>query len=338
MRVLLVKTSSLGDLIHTFPAVTDAAAAIPGIRFDWVVEEGFAEVPAWHPTVERVIPIGLRRWRGGWRKALTSGELRGFVRELRRRSYDLVIDAQGLLLKSGWVASLGRGPSVGYDRRSARDPWAALCYRRRYAVDRQQHAIERIRQLFGQALGYRYAAGELDYGLRLTPPVRSTGRPYLVFLPHTTWESKHWPEVYWAELSATATEQGYDVVLPWHSPDDRLRAERIMRLADGGELLARTGLTELAQTMAGAAGVIGVDSGLSHIAAALAVPTVVIYGPTSAGLTGARGARTETESAVFSCAPCLRRECAFPGESPVRPACFEQLRPGRIWEALQRLQ
>ena len=144
MRVLLVKTSSLGDLIHSFPAITDAARALPGIRFDWLVEESFAEVPQWHPAVARVVPVAVRRWRRGWHRAWKSGELRAFRRDLRQQEYDLVLDAQGLL-KSALPALLARGPRAGLDRSSAREGLAALFYQRRLPVARGQHAIERVR-------------------------------------------------------------------------------------------------------------------------------------------------------------------------------------------------
>ncbi|MBT8428358.1 MAG: lipopolysaccharide heptosyltransferase 1, partial [Gammaproteobacteria bacterium] len=114
MRVLLVKTSSLGDLIHSFPAISDAGRALPGIRFDWLVEKSFAEVPAWHPAVAEVIPIALRRWRRDWRKVWRSGELKAFRARLRETRYDLVLDAQGLI-KSALPAFLARGPRAGLD-------------------------------------------------------------------------------------------------------------------------------------------------------------------------------------------------------------------------------
>ena len=105
MRVLVVKMSSLGDVIHTLPALTDAAAAIPGITFDWVVEEGFAEIPAWHPAVDTVIPIALRRWRKHPWRDFRGPQWRACRQALRRQHYDAVIDAQGLL-KSVFVARL----------------------------------------------------------------------------------------------------------------------------------------------------------------------------------------------------------------------------------------
>ena len=158
MRVLLIKTSSLGDVIHTLPALTDAMNALPGIQFDWVVEEGFAEIPTWHPAVANVIPVAIRRWRKNLWQTVKNGEWRRFKQRLRDTRYDLVIDAQGLL-KSAWLTRYVKAPVAGLDKTSAREPMAARFYDRPYAVARGQHAVERLRQLFAQALGYRVPAG-----------------------------------------------------------------------------------------------------------------------------------------------------------------------------------
>jgi len=157
VRVLVVKTSSLGDVLHTLPALTDAVQRRPGIRFDWVVEEAFAEVPAWHTAVDDVIPVALRRWKHRPLQVLRAGEPQAAVRQLRRHKYDLVIDAQGLL-KSAVIARFARGPRAGLDRSSAREPVAAHAYHRKYAVPREQHAVQRVRQLFAAALAARRAA------------------------------------------------------------------------------------------------------------------------------------------------------------------------------------
>jgi heptosyltransferase-1 len=336
MQVLVVKTSSLGDVVHTLPALTDAVAAIPGIRFDWVVEEAFTEIPRWHPAVDQVFPLALRRWRRDWRKAWRHGEPRDFVRRLRSRSYERVIDAQGLLLKSGLVAALARGPCAGYDRRSARDPWVSWTYRRSHRVSRELHAVARIRRLFAAELGYAVPQAGPDYGIRRLGRPVDPGRPYLVFLHSTSWPSKHWPSMYWAELAHLARVQGYRVVFPWHSPEDRLSAERIIRGAQTGELLPRQGLTGLAGWLGCAAGVVGVDTGLAHLAAAVGVPAVTLFGPTRVDLTGAVGPRQRNLAAEFPCAPCLRRDCDFHGQTAVQPACFATLPPELVWQALQQ--
>ncbi len=335
MHVLIVKTSSLGDLIHTLPALTDAAAARPGIRFDWLAEEAFTQIPGWHPAVDRTIPIALRRWRRNWRKAWGRGEILGFLDRLRERRYDLIIDAQGLLLKSGLPAALAHGPVHGYDRASAREPWVSWTYRRVHPVSRELHAVQRLRRLFAQALNYPVPDGDPDYGLRIPGRPTDPDHPYLVFLHATTWPSKHWPIAYWAELCRLASDQGYKVYFPWHAPEDRLAAERIMGLAGAGKLLERLDLGGIAGRLAGAAGVVGVDTGLAHLAAAVAVPAVTLYGPTRVGLTGALGPRQLNVGADFPCAPCLRRECDYAGDSPVQPACFTALTPALVWDALQ---
>lgn len=333
MRVLLVKTSSLGDLIHTFPALSDARRANPDIRFDWLVEEGFGEVPGWHAAVEHVIPIALRRWRRNWRRAWRAGDIVAFGRRLREHRYDLVLDAQGLI-KSALPARWAHGPLAGFDRASAREPLASLLYRRRFAVARGQHAVSRTRQLFAAALDYPLPAGDADYGLRFST-TRAADDRRIVLLHGTTWASKHWPEPYWAELAHIAAAGGYRVQLPWGDPDDRLRAERIISAAGSGELLPRQSLTDLARGLATAVGVVGVDSGLAHLAAAVGAPAVTLYGPTRTDLTGALGRRQKNLAAVFDCAPCMRRDCTFDGDTSVKPACFEQLDPRRVFAALR---
>ena len=333
LKVLIVKTSSLGDVIHTLPAVTDAVAVQPDIHFDWVVEEAFAEVPAWHPAVERVIPVALRRWRRGWRQAWNSGEVGHFRRELAATPYDLVLDAQGLIKSSG-LALLANGRRAGFDCRSAREPLAALGYRCRIRVAREMHAVERVRRLFAGALGYTVPDTFPDYGI-VPPAYQTSGSPYLLFLHGTTWITKQWPQAYWIELARLASAAGYEVRLPWGNPQERARAKEIIDAAGVGKLLPASGLSALAAELAGAAGVVGVDSGLAHLAAALATPAVTLYGPTRTELTGAVGRRQVNLKAEFPCAPCMRRACDYSGEREVEPACFVSLPPARVWEQLQ---
>jgi len=345
VRVLLIKTSSLGDVIHTLPALTDASRALPGIRFDWVVEEGFAEIPAWHPAVERVLPVAIRRWRRTPWRAETRAEWRRFRQNLGA-GYDLVIDAQGLL-KSAWLTRLGGAPVAGLDRRSAREPLASLFYGRRYPVPWGQHAVERVRQLFAQALGYALPAEVGDYGLERERLAAPAAAPYLLFLHGTTWASKHWPESYWRELAERMTAQGWQVRLPWGSAAEQARAERIAEGLAKVEVLPRTNLAGVAGILAAASGCVAVDTGLGHLAAALDVPTVSLYGPTDPRLTGAYGrSQLHLSSDYPACVPCLQKACGYqptdedrrlldlPREQPV---CFSRLGPQRVAEALGTL-
>lgn len=154
MRVLIVKTSSMGDVLHTLPALTDAAQAIPGIRFDWVVEEGFAQIPSWHKSVERVIPVAIRRWRKAWFSAPIKAERQAFREAVQAVKYDAIIDAQGLVKSAALVTRLAHGVKHGMDWQTAREPLASLFYNRRHHIAKQQHAVERTRELFAKSLGY----------------------------------------------------------------------------------------------------------------------------------------------------------------------------------------
>ncbi|MEX6501443.1 lipopolysaccharide heptosyltransferase I [Pseudomonas zhanjiangensis] len=326
MRVLLIKTSSLGDVVHTLPALTDAARAIPGIQFDWVVEEGFAEIPAWHPAVAQVIPVAIRRWRKHLWQTLKSGEWRRFKARLGEVRYDLVIDAQGLL-KSAWLTRYVKAPVAGLDRDSAREPLASRFYDRRYSVPREQHALERTRQLFAQALGYPLPAGIGDYGLNRAQLAAGSAQPYLLFLHGTTWPSKHWPEAYWRELAERMVEQGWAVRLPWGNEQEKARAERIAAGLEHAAVLPRLNIAGVAKVIAGASACVAVDTGLGHLAAALDVPSISLYGPTLPGRVGAYG-----RSQVHLCASGPNA-----GLGDRHKPCFDDLRPERVLGELQAL-
>ncbi len=214
MHVLIVKVSSLGDVIHTLPALTDAERAIPGIKFDWVTEEAFTEIPAWHASVNKVIPVSLRRWEKNILKMLFSREFKSFRKMLKSTEYDLVIDAQGLL-KSGLICSLAEGKVAGLAKNSAREKVASWFYDECHEVSWQQHAVERTRKLFAQALGYNFDNQALDYGLPLAQfkSNEDGSNKSLVFLHGTSWETKLWPEKYWIELGEIAASNGYRITL-----------------------------------------------------------------------------------------------------------------------------
>lgn len=289
MRVLVLKTSSMGDVIHALPALTDARRAKPDIVFDWVVEEAFAEIPSWHPAVDQVIPVALRRWRKSIFKASNSTEWREFRALLGKRHYDLVIDCQGLL-KSAWLGTLVKASVAGYDRRSVREPLASFFYRHRYQVNKKMHAVERIRSLFAQALDYELPHDRGDYGLdsryfgNVSDELRS-----IVFLHATARDDKLYPEAQWRELAQRLTSDGYQIRLPWGSEAERQRAQRIAAGIANVEVLPRLTLHGVACVLVQARAVVAVDTGLGHLSAALSVPTLSLYGPTDPGLIGAYG-------------------------------------------------
>lgn len=320
--------------MHTLPALTDAAEALPNMYFDWLVEEAFAPIPSWHPAVVQVIPVALRRWRKGPLSKQTRQQWREFKHRVTAADYDAIIDAQGLL-KSAWLTRMASGTRHGLDRHSAREGLASLVYDHKHHVPRDAHAIERVRELFASVLGYAVHHTEPDYGIFTGDPV--VGPPTLVFLHATSWTSKHWPEGYWQEMIKLAAQAGYRIALPWGSDAERQRSEQLAAVADSAYVPDAMDLNGIAGLLASATGAVAVDTGLGHLAAAFSVPTVSLYGPTDSQLTGTRGHFQAQLHAGFGCAPCLQRQCSYRGDSTVKPACFEDVTPARAWLTLQDL-
>ncbi len=287
-RILFVKTSSLGDVIHNCPAVSDAARAIPGAEIDWMVEEAFAAIPAMHAQVRRVIPVALRRWRGVlWHPSVWS-EIGSLRRALAAQAYDLVIDTQGLV-KSAVLCSLASGAKHGMDRASLREPFAARFYDVRHAVSRERHAVERNRQLAAVALGYS-ANGACDYALRSTraSPV-DLRPPYAILLTMTSRTEKLWADTHWSRLGGALSARGIRCVLPWGNEGERARCESIAREIPDAVVPRHLSLEELASLMRGAHCAAGVDTGLTHLCAALGIPTIGIFCASNPALTGLYG-------------------------------------------------
>ena len=282
-RVLLVKTSSLGDVVHNLPVASDIASELPGVSIDWVVEEAFAAIPALHPGVGEVIPLSVRRWRFSWDSA-TWREARAFVSRLRSVDYDAVIDSQGLF-KSALVTRLARGARYGLDWESSREP-LFMFYDRTIRVPRAQHAVERNRSLAAHALAYAPPM-RVDYGIAAAPPARA-GR-YAVLVHSTSAEAKLWPEGRWIALGEALAAEGLACVLPWGNDDERLRAERIAEALRHAQVPDRMPLAAVASLLAGARCVVGLDTGLTHLAGALGVRTVGIYTATDPAATGLFG-------------------------------------------------
>ena len=289
-NILLIKTSSLGDVLHNLPVVTDIRSHFPAARIDWVVEENFAALPALHHGVREVIPVALRRWRESW--WASRGEIRAACRNLHARHYDIALDTQGLL-KSALIARCAQTTRCGLARDSAREPLASLFYNRRFSVASDQHAVERNRQLAAQALGYA-PEGQADYGIRppaIARPVWLMGGAYAVLLHATSRADKLWNEANWIALGHYLHEKNIRCVLPWGSEAEQARSLRLAAAIADAIVPPRLSLNEAAALLGGAQAVIGVDTGLAHLAAALGVPTVGIYTATDPALTGLHSGR-----------------------------------------------
>lgn len=289
-RILLVKTSSMGDVIHNLPLIADIRAHHPHAVFDWAVEESFAEIPRLHPAVSTVIPTALRRWRKQLGHAGTWREMAALRRQLQAEPYDCVLDTQGLL-KSALISRLAHGPSHGQDRRSAREPLAAMLYQHTHYSSRQQHAVTRNRELAALALGYAVPTTLPDYGLQPQPLAQAIAgielpQAYVVGLHATSRDSKLWPVPHWVTLGNELRQQELALVLPWASAIEQARALLIASQVPGALVLPRLGLSSLAGIIAGAKAAVGVDTGLAHLAVALKRPTIAIYTDTDPQLTG----------------------------------------------------
>lgn len=301
--ILFIKTSSLGDVVHNMPALTDARRARPDAHFAWLVEEAYAPLVRMHPAVDDVVPVAWRRWRKSLLSPSTLSEIGGSLSHLRAHPYDVVVDTQGLA-RTGMLARIARGPRHGYDRDSIREPLASFFYDVRHRVSRELHAIDRNRILSGLALGYT-PQGAPDYGLDRAR-FRQAGARYAVFLHATARAEKQWPVEHWVALGIALAREGLSVVLPWGTEEERLRSERIAAALPRASVPGRAPLDQVAKLMAGAEFVVGVDTGLLHLAAAFAVPLAAIFtgsepkltapvGPGPLAVLGAQGARPSVE-------------------------------------------
>lgn len=289
MRVLIIKMSSLGDVIHTLPALTDAQKQHPDIQFDWVIEPGFSEIPAFHPSVKKIIPAPIRKWRKNIIQTLKNAELEKFYKALKTEKYDVVIDAQGLI-KSSIISLFTKGIRCGYDRNSIREPLASFFYNKHFNISWELHAITRIRKLFAQSLNYNFVDDIPDYGINKANFAR-THENYCVFLHGTARDEKCWPESHWANLIGLLKQKNPDlkILLPWGNTEEKARAEHLAENQTNTEVLPKSDLKTLAGLLLHAKFNIAVDTGLGHLSAALDVPTISLYGPTDPKLIGTVG-------------------------------------------------
>lgn len=283
-RILIVKTSSMGDVIHAFPALADLKRAQPDTKVDWLVEAGFAGIARLHPSIDRVITCELRKWR----KAPFSPSVRAayakLKSEINETPYDAIVDLQGLV-KSAWLASRAKGPRFGYDWASAREPLAGVSYQHTFAVSKAEHAVTRNRELLAKALQYELPAAQNSYGLQLI----SQKKRLVVCCHATSRDDKLWPEENWRALIAACGAKGYEIGLPWGSPAEEARAHRLALGFAHAHVWPRDPFAQLAKDLSAAACVVGVDTGLLHLAAAVGAPVIGVYVATKPGLSGAWG-------------------------------------------------
>ena len=289
MRILLVKTSSLGDVIHNLPVVSDLSRSFPGATIDWCVEESFTDIPRLHPAVGEVIPVAIRRWRKALLQRATWREIGEFRKRIARTPYDAILDTQGLI-KSALIARQASGPRLGYAAEVAREPLAARFYDQTFVIPPNAHAVERNRWLASAAFDMAPDL-PLDYGIA-TPAVDLpwlTSKRYAALLTATSRDDKLWAEANWIALAQSLAEHSLTAVLPSGSARERERAQRIAAAVPGAVVAPPLTLRELAGALGGAALTVGVDTGLAHLSTALGVPTIALFMASDPALTGVYG-------------------------------------------------
>jgi heptosyltransferase I len=293
LSILLVKTSSMGDVIHNLPVVSDIRKQAADAAIDWLVEETFAPVPALHTSVHSVIPISFRRWRSAPLTPAHWRQWRLVAARLNAQRYDMIIDTQGLI-KSAWFARRARGTRYGYDWHSAREPLATLFYDHRVAVPKNLHAVTRNRLLAARVLGYEIDAGKADYGIH-TPDVAPRwlpSEPFAVLLHASSRADKQWQEAHWIALGREFARKALVCVLPGGSEAERARSAHLAAAIPAAIAAPAMTLTEAAALIGRAKIVVGVDTGLTHLACALGVPSIALYAASDPGLTGLFGSAT----------------------------------------------
>lgn len=273
-KILIVRTSSLGDLVHMLPAISDMARHVPNAQIDWIVEDAFVEIPRWHAGIHDVIAVAHRRWRRNWWSPQTRLARAALRKTLGERHYDIVLDMQGLM-KSIWLVRQTRGLRHGLDRASAREPLASFFYDVRHTVKFWQPAVTRQRQLASLALGYT-CEGAPDFGLQAITDGVPIG-PYAIIMPSASRPDKLWDDAHWQQVFRHLNAHGLTPRLLAGNAAETERAAALIHGVPDAEVLPHMNLTDVARTIAGARIMVGLDSGLTHLSAGLGRPTIGIY-------------------------------------------------------------
>ena len=341
MRVLIIKLTSMGDLMHALPALTDAVKAIPNIEFDWVVDKTFSEVPLWHPAVKNVITTAHRQWKKNIIQSWREGLLSQFNQKLNKYDYDLVIDLQNNM-KSATVSWFYKGDVHGFDKGYCRERFAYKAYKHRYAIPENQHAINRIRQILSQALAYPLVDSPPDYGTNFEQydlPELNFVLPekYLIFVHNASWLSKIWPLTSWQGLINKVVDHGYSVLLPCGTDEEQQRAQQIAAVNEKAHALPRLTLNEIAALTYRADGAMCSDTGLAHLAAVAGTPAQTIYGATDTDLIGTVGRHQHHIVSEMNCAPCYKRTCPRPEAINGEPVCMDEISIETAWHRLKAI-
>lgn len=293
MRVLVVRVTSMGDVVLTLPAISDMVDQVPGIEIDWLVEKPFASIALMHSGVRKVFPATWRKWRKTLWKGETRRALSEFREGLRATQYDLVLDFQGQIAKSVILGAMANGPLCGFAWQGLREPLSSLFYSRKAQVSKSLHLVPRSRAMAAALLGYDLPTSRPDYRLQVAPstwrPERLSGlESFALLIPHASRPEKHWPEERWIAIGQRLRALGHQVVVFWGSTEEEVMAKHLASQFDG-QVPPFLTVAEAASVLSEAHVVVGLDTGFTHLAAGLERPTVGIYcdfDPLLAGVTG----------------------------------------------------
>ena len=284
MKILLIRVSSLGDVLHNMPIVADIKTHFPDAQIDWVVEEAYVSLVRLQPQVNKIIPYALRRWRKGLGRKETRSEIKNFYRTLREETYDVVLETQGLF-KTGIIMGLTRivqnGKKVGLangTEGSGYEGISRIFHTQSIAVDRHTHAVLRGRLVAAAALDYEVTT-PASFGLQKLDlhPNWLPESPYIVFFHATAGDSKKWARGNWVETARNLKVKHWPILLPWGNAAEKHEAEMMAETMSNARVLPKLSMQEAIVLAQRAALVIGVDTGLTHIAAAYETPTIEIY-------------------------------------------------------------
>ncbi len=284
MRILIVRVSSLGDVVHTLPVLADIYRHDPEAIIDWVVEEAYAGLVRQNRYINDIVPFALRRWRKNLFSSPTRREFSRFVARLKSRPYDYVFDTQGLI-KTGVIMGLAKtgknGQKIGLAHKtdgSSYEPLSRIFHDQSISVEKHIHVVTRSREIVAKALGYTLDTPP-DFGLVVpdAAPDWLPSRPYAVFFHATSRDSKKWPRENWSEIGRLLNRNGLKILLPWGSQKEKEEAESLAAAIPDSFVLPRLSITDAVILTGNACFIVGVDTGLAHLAAAFDKPTVQIY-------------------------------------------------------------
>lgn len=347
VSILIIKTSSMGDVIHTLPAIEDLYRNLHNIKVDWIVEPGFSEIPAWHLAVNKIIKLPLRKWRKNPLKYIFNGEIISVIKNIRAKKYDYIIDLQGLV-KSAIFAKFAKGIKYGLCINSIREKLAAIFYNKKITVLKNQHAITRNRQLLAKIFQYNIDQNDVSYGLNKSiiknideTLLSKINFPYLVFLHGTTWASKHWPESYWFELAKITTDSGLNICVTYANDKQYQFVQKIAKISNKIHIIPTMSISQAAKLIANSSCVVGVDTGFCHLSAALDQNTISIFGSTDINKSKPLGKNQAYFSSKFSCSPCMSKDCRFSNSSvylkdKIFPPCYKEISPQLIFDEIHK--